>query len=71
MLKKTKIITNAYWIVNSMYTVSYPYRCKSCNMSTDHPSRATLDNRKGGGDMPRTGNHTSPDGPNPAPPEKE
>ena len=49
MLKKTKIITNAYWIVDSTYTVSYPDRCTSCNMSTDRPSRATLDNWKGGG----------------------
>ena len=49
MLKKTKIITNAYWIVDSTYTVSYPDRCTSWNLSTDHPSRATLDNRKGGG----------------------
>ena len=45
MLKKT----NAYWIVDSMYTVSYPDRCTSCNMSTGRPSRATPDNRKGGG----------------------
>ena len=46
MLKKTKIITNAPWIVDSTYTISYPDRCTSCNMSTDRPSRATLDNRK-------------------------
>ena len=54
MLKKIKIITNAYWIVDSTYTISNPDRCTSFNMSTDRPSRATLDYRNGGGDMPRT-----------------
>ena len=49
MLKKTKITTNIYWIVNSMYTVSYTERCTSCTLSIDHHSRAALDNRKGGG----------------------
>ena len=53
MLKKTKIITKTYWIVDSTYTISYPDRCTdlitSCNMSTDRPSRATLENWKGGG----------------------
>ena len=48
MLKKTKIITNAYWIVDSTYTVSYLDRCTSCNMSIDRPSRATLDKGRGG-----------------------
>ena len=43
MLKKTKIITNTYWIVNSTYTVSYIDRCTSCTISIDHPSGAALD----------------------------
>ena len=50
MLKKTKTITNIYWIVNSTYTVSYTERCTSCTISIDHPCGAELDNRKGGGD---------------------
>ena len=54
MLKKTKIITNTYWIANSTFTVSYTDRCTFCTLSIDHPSRAALDNRKGGGNMPRT-----------------
>ena len=49
MLKKTKIITNTYWIVNSTYTVSYTDRCTSCTISIDHPFGASLDNWKGGG----------------------
>ena len=58
MHKKTKIITNAYWIVDSTYTVSYPDRCTSCYMSTDRPSMATLDNRKGGGGYTKNRNIT-------------
>ena len=50
MLKKTKIITKTYLIVDSTYSVLYPDRCTSCNMSIDRPSRATLDNWKGGGE---------------------
>ena len=50
MLKKTKIITNIYWIVNSTYTVSYTDRCTSCSISIDHTCGAALDNWKGGGD---------------------
>ena len=49
MPKKTKIINNTYWIVNSTYTVSYTDRCTSCTISIDHPSGAALDNWKGGG----------------------
>ena len=51
MLKKTKIITNTYWIVNSTYNVSYTDRCTSCTIGIDHPSRATLDNMKCGGEI--------------------
>ena len=47
-LKKTKIITKTYWIVNSTYTVSYTDRCTSCIICIDCPSGATLDNWKGG-----------------------
>ena len=49
MLKKTKIITNTYWIVNSTYTISYTDRCTSCTISIDHPCGAALDNWNGGG----------------------
>ena len=48
-LKKTKIITKTNCIVDSTYTVSYPDRRTSCNMSIERPSGATLDNWKGGG----------------------
>ena len=58
MLKMTKIIINAYWIVDSTYTVSYPDRSTFCNMSTDRPSRATLDNWKGGGGYTKNRNIT-------------
>ena len=34
-LKKTKIITKAYCIVNSTYTVSYTDRCTSCIINID------------------------------------
>ena len=48
-LKRTKIITKTYWIVNSPYTLSYTDRCTSCIISIDRPSGAALDNWKGGG----------------------
>ena len=71
MLKKTKIITKTYWIVDSTYTVSYPDRCTSCNMSIDRPSRATLENWKGGGEYSKKQIYfTSPVGPK-RPPKKE
>ena len=52
MLKKTKIMINTYWIVNSTHTISYTDRCTSCTLSIDHPSRAAIG--QGGGIMPRT-----------------
>ena len=51
MLKKTKIITNIYWIVSSTYTVSYTDRCTSCTISIDNPcgGRHWTIGKRGGG----------------------